>query len=60
MGKIVYSMERKGVVPIYEPAFNYLRPTPALNQPSELFALGCDLTEEAVAEVSARYGKGVK
>jgi hypothetical protein len=52
-------MERRGVVPIYEPAFNYFRPTPALNQPPELFALGCDIVEECVAEVSSRYAKGI-
>jgi 4-aminobutyrate aminotransferase/(S)-3-amino-2-methylpropionate transaminase len=58
--EIVYAMERKGVVPIYEPAFNYFRPTPALNQPPELFALGCDIVEECVAEVSRAHAKGVK
>ena len=58
--EIVYAMERKGVVPIYEPAFNYFRPTPALNQPPELFALGCDIVEECVAEVSKAHAKGVR
>ncbi len=58
--EVVYAMERRGVVPIYEPAYNWFRPTPALNQPPELFALGCDLVEESIAEVSHRYGKGVK
>jgi hypothetical protein len=48
------------VIPIYEPAFNWFRPTPALNMPPELFALGCDLVEESIAEVSKTYGKGVK
>ena len=57
--EIVYAMERRGVVPIYEPAFNYFRPTPALNQPPELFALGCDIVEECVAEVSKAHAKGV-
>jgi hypothetical protein len=28
--------------------------------PPELFALGCDLVEESIAEVSKTYGKGVK
>jgi len=58
--EIVYAMERRGVVPIYESAFNYFRPTPALNQPPELFALGCDIVEECVAEVSKAHAKGVK
>jgi 4-aminobutyrate aminotransferase-like enzyme len=57
--EVVYALERKGVVPIYEPAFCYFRPTPALNQPVELFSVGCDLVEEAVLEVSEKYGKGV-
>jgi 4-aminobutyrate aminotransferase-like enzyme len=57
--EVVYAMERKGVVPIYEPAFNWFRPTPALNMPPELFAHGCDLVEEAVAEVSAAHAKGI-
>ena len=57
--EVVYEMERRGVVPIYEPAFNYFRPTPALNQPPELFALGCDIVEECVAEVSRRFAKGI-
>ena len=58
--EIVYAMERRGVVPIYEPAFNYFRPTPALNQPPELFALGCDLVEECIAEVSKAHAKGIE
>jgi len=58
--EIVYAMERRGVVPIYEPAFNYFRPTPALNQPPELFSLGCDIVEECVAEVSRAHGKGIR
>jgi 4-aminobutyrate aminotransferase-like enzyme len=58
--EVVYAMERRGVIPIYEPAFNWFRPTPALNMPPELFSLGCDLVEESVAEVSKKYGKGVK
>ena len=58
--EIVYAMERRGVVPIYEPAFNWFRPTPALNQPPELFALGCDIVEECIADVSAAHAKGVK
>ena len=37
----------------------YFRPTPALNQPPELFALGCDIVEECVAEVSKAHAKGV-
>jgi 4-aminobutyrate aminotransferase-like enzyme len=57
--EVVYAMERKGVVPIYEPAFNWFRPTPALNMPPELFAHGCDLVEEAVLEVSTAYAKGI-
>jgi len=57
--EVVYAIERKGVVPIYEPAFAWFRPTPALNQPPELFALGCDLVEEAVVEVSKAHGKGI-
>jgi 4-aminobutyrate aminotransferase/(S)-3-amino-2-methylpropionate transaminase len=57
--EIVYAMERKGVVPIYEPAFSSFRPTPALNQPPELFALGCDIVEECVAEASRAHGKGI-
>jgi 4-aminobutyrate aminotransferase len=57
--EIVYAMERRGVVPIYEPAFNWFRPTPALNMPPELFALGCDLVEEAILEVSVAHAKGV-
>jgi 4-aminobutyrate aminotransferase-like enzyme len=57
--EVVYAMERKGVGPIYEPASNWFRPTPALNMPLELFAHGCDLVEEAVAEVSAAHAKGV-
>jgi hypothetical protein len=52
-------MERKGVVPIYEPAFNWFRPTPALNQPVELFEVGCDIIEESLDEVSRKYGKGI-
>ena len=44
--EVVYAMERRGVIPIYEPAFNWFRPTPALNMPPELFALGCDIVEE--------------
>jgi 4-aminobutyrate aminotransferase len=56
---IVYAMERRGVVPIYEPAFSSFRPTPALNQPPELFALGCDIVEECIDEVSRAYGKGI-
>jgi 4-aminobutyrate aminotransferase/(S)-3-amino-2-methylpropionate transaminase len=58
--EVVYAMERRGVIPIYEPAFNWFRPTPALNQPPELFALGCDIVEECVAEVSKAHAKGVK
>ena len=53
-------MERRGVIPIYEPAFNWFRPTPALNMPPELFALGCDIVEECVAEVSKAHAKGIK
>ena len=58
--EIVSAMERRGVVPIYEPAYNWFRPTPALDQAPELLALGCDIVEECVAEVSAKYAKGVK
>ena len=58
--EIVYAMERRGVVPIYEPAFNYFRPTLALNQPPAPFALGCDIREECVAEVSEAHAKGVR
>jgi len=57
--EVVYAMERKGVVPIYEPAFCYFRPTPALNQPVELFEVGCDLVEEAIVEVSRERAKGI-
>ena len=52
--EVVYAMERRGVVPIYEPAFNWFRPTPALNMPPELFALGCDLVEECVPRSAGR------
>ena len=48
-----------GVIPIYESAFNWFRPTPALNMPPELFTLGCDLVEESVAEVAKKFAKGV-
>jgi 4-aminobutyrate aminotransferase-like enzyme len=57
--EIVYAMERRGVVPIYEPAFSWFRPTPALNQPPELFALGCDIVEACVDEVSRAHAKGI-
>ena len=57
--EVVYAMERRGVIPIYEPAFNWFRPTPALNMPPELFALGCDIVEECVAEVSKAHAKGI-
>jgi len=57
--EVVYAMERKGVVPIYEPAFCYFRPTPALNQPVELFEVGCDLVEEAIQEVTRARAKGI-
>jgi 4-aminobutyrate aminotransferase / (S)-3-amino-2-methylpropionate transaminase / 5-aminovalerate transaminase len=57
--EVVYALERKGVVPIYAPAFNWFRPTPALNMPPELFAHGCDLVEEAVLEVSTAHAKGI-
>ena len=56
--EVVYAMERRGVIPIYEPAFNWFRPTPALNMPPELFALGCDIVEECVAEVSKDAREG--
>ena len=52
-------MVELGVVSIYEPAFSYIRPTPALNMPPELFALGCDLVEQAVDEVSRTHAKGI-
>jgi hypothetical protein len=47
------------VVPVYEPAFSWFRPTPALNQPLELFALGCDIVEACVDEVSRAHAKGI-
>jgi hypothetical protein len=52
-------MVEKGVAPIWEESYPWFRPTPALNMPPELFALGCDLVEEAIAEVSRASGKGV-
>lgn len=52
-------MVELGVVSICEPAFSYVRPTPALNMPPELFSLGCDLVEQAVDEVSRRHAKGI-
>ena len=57
--EVVYAMEARGVIPIYEPAFNWFRPTPALNMPPELYALGCDIVEECVAEVSKKHAKGI-
>ena len=57
--EIVYAMERKGVVPINEPAFNDFRPTPALNQPPEPFALRYDIVEECLVEVSKAHAKSV-
>lgn len=52
-------MVELGVVSICEPAFSYIRPTPALNMPPELFALGCELVEQAVDEVSRKHAKGI-
>ena len=43
-----------------EPTLTCFRPTPALNQPPELFSLGCDIVEECVAEVSKAHAKGVR
>jgi 4-aminobutyrate aminotransferase-like enzyme len=58
-GEVVRRMVEHGVVPIWEDSYPWFRPTPALNMPPELFAVGCDVVEEAVAAVSARYDKGV-
>jgi 4-aminobutyrate aminotransferase-like enzyme len=52
-------MVELGVVSISEPAFSYIRPTPALNMPPALFSVGCDLVEQAVDEVSRMHGKGI-
>jgi 4-aminobutyrate aminotransferase-like enzyme len=52
-------MVQLGVVSICEPAFSYIRPTPALNMPPELFSVGCDIVEQAIDEVSHAHGKGI-
>jgi 4-aminobutyrate aminotransferase-like enzyme len=57
--EVVRRMVEKGVAPIWEESYPWFRPTPALNMPPELFALGCDLVEEAIAEVSGERAKGV-
>jgi 4-aminobutyrate aminotransferase-like enzyme len=57
--EIANRMIELGVVSISEPAFSYIRPTPALNMPPELFSVGCDLVEQAVDEVSRANGKGI-
>jgi 4-aminobutyrate aminotransferase len=57
--EIAYAMERRGVVPIFDPLLSHIRPTPALNQPPELFSLGCDILEACVDEVSRAHGKGI-
>jgi 4-aminobutyrate aminotransferase-like enzyme len=58
--EIVRLMCQKGVIPIAEADKCWIRPTPALNMPPELFALGCDIVEECVREVSLKYGKGLR
>lgn len=55
---VAEGLVQRGVVPIYESEFPWVRPTPALNMPPELFAQGCDIFEEVVADVSRRYGRG--
>ena len=42
------------------PAFTRVRPAPALSRPPELFALGRDLVEECIAEVSKAHAKGIE
>lgn len=45
-------MQSKGVVPLIENSGLWIRPTPALNMPPELFTFGCDILEECIAEIS--------
>ncbi len=49
----------KGLIAIHEAGLWWIRLLPALNMPPDLFRRGCDLIEEAVAEVSREQGRGV-
>ena len=56
---VARELVQRGVVPIYEGEFPWIRPTPALNMPPELFARGCEIFEETVADLSRERGRGV-
>ncbi len=58
--EIHYACIRRGLILINEEDIWWLRMLPALNMPEDLFVRALDILEEAILEVSRKYGKGVK
>jgi 4-aminobutyrate aminotransferase-like enzyme len=57
--EIHYACIRRGLILIDEEDIWWLRMLPALNMPAELFSRALDIMEDAILEVSRKYGKGV-